>query len=126
MDLILGLNDFGKALRSRVHFVDKSLFIKEIIDTEAVDIPVIIRPRRFGKTFNLSMLHHFFAAKVNGVATQGMFDHLKIAQAGDQYMQQQGRYPVISLSFKTIKYNTFEKAKKNVCQANEPALCRAL
>lgn len=110
MDLIVGLDDFGEAVRSQLNFIDKSLFIKEIIDNKTTHVPVIIRPRRFGKTFNLSMLHYFLAAEVNGLKTQGMFDVLKIAKAGDSYMREQGKYPVIFVSFKSIKEKNFEDA----------------
>lgn len=110
MDLMLGLDDFGEAVRSQINFVDKSLFIKKVIDDKATHVPVIVRPRRFGKTFNLSMLHHFLAAEVNGLSTQGLFDGLKIAQAGDVYAQQQGQYPVIFISFKNVKKEKYHEA----------------
>src|SRR5271156_3460265 len=90
MDLIIGLDDFGEAVSSQLNFIDKSLFIKEIFDNRATHVPVIVRPRRFGKTFNMSMLHYFLAAEVNMLKTEGMFDNLKIAQQGDSYMQHQG------------------------------------
>lgn len=109
MDLILGLDNFGSAVTKKLNFVDKSLFIKAILDDAAVDVPVIIRPRRFGKTFNLSLLHHFLAAEVNGLSTQGLFDGLKITKAGDAYMQHQGKYPVIFITFKNVKHDTYDK-----------------
>jgi len=109
MSLIVGVDDFGKIIEKKLGFIDKSLFIKEIFDNEQIDVPVIVRPRRFGKTLNMSMLRHFLAAEVNGLKTQGIFDNLKIAQQGDDYMQHQGKYPVIFISFKTIKASHFDK-----------------
>lgn len=91
MSLIVGIDDFGKVIEKKLGFIDKRLFIKEIFDNERVDVPVIVRPRRFGKTLNMSMLRHFLAAEVNGLKTQGIFDNLKIAQTGDAYMQHQGK-----------------------------------
>ena len=90
-------------------FVDKTLFIKEILldGTEAIVLP---RPRRFGKTLNMSMLEHFFAPTVNGKSTKGLFDNLKIAEyAGG--MEKQGKHPVISISFKEIKHINIEQLK---------------
>jgi hypothetical protein len=110
MGLIVGLDNFGEAIRQKLGFVDKSSFIKEIFDNKEVTASVIIRPRRFGKTFNLSMLHHFLSPEVYGLKTQGIFDDLKIAQAGDSYMQHQGKYPVIAMTFKSIKHARYEDA----------------
>lgn len=110
MRLILGLDDFGKAVSEDLDFVDKTLFVKELLDNTNVEATVIVRPRRFGKTFNLSMLQHFFASEVNGLKTAGMFDRLQIAKAGESYMQEQGKYPVVSISFKAIKEREFEEA----------------
>src|SRR5271156_253731 len=110
MGLIVGEDNFGAVIEKKLGFVDKSLFIKELFDNQEVTVPVIVRPRRFGKTLNLSMLRHFLAAEVNGLKTQGIFDNLKIAQQGDAYMQHQGKYPVIFISFKAIKVSHFDKA----------------
>ena len=110
MGLIVGLADFGEAVSSQLNFVDKSLFIKELFDNEQIHVPVIVRPRRFGKTFNMSMLHHFLGAEVNRLKTAGMFDNLNIAKAGDGYMQHQGKYPVIFVSFKSAKERKFTDA----------------
>src|ERR1700675_2941065 len=102
MGLIIGEDDFGEVISEKLNFIDKSLFIKEIFDNKEIKVPIIVRPRRFGKTLNMSMLHHFLAAEVNGLKTQGMFDDLKIAQQGYEYMQHQGKYPVVFISFKEI------------------------
>jgi len=101
MSLVIGSDNFGKIISNKYDFVDKSLFIKEVLD-DAVEVLLITRPRRFGKTLNLSMLHHFLSSTVDDIPTKGLFDNLKIAQLND-YMQQQGKFPVIFITFKDIK-----------------------
>ena len=110
MNFIIGVDDFGKVIERQLNFVDKSLFIKEVMDNSSIEATVITRPRRFGKTLNLSMLHHFLAPEVNQLQTKGMFDHLKIAKAGSAYMDQQGKYPVIFISFKSVHDSKFKDA----------------
>jgi hypothetical protein len=115
MALQIGFDDFGKVRTNGLNFVDKTLFIKEIIDNKNVEVSVITRPRRFGKTFNLSTLHHFLAPEVNQQKTEKLFDDLKIATVdGGSYMQYQGKYPVIFVSFKSIKDKTFQGALRNL------------
>ena len=65
MVLQIGYDDFGKVRSNNLNFVDKTLFIKEVLDNKNVEVSVITRPRRFGKTFNLSTLHYFLASEVN-------------------------------------------------------------
>jgi hypothetical protein len=108
MNFIIGIDDFGEVITEKFNFVDKSLFIKEVMDNSSTKATVITRPRRFGKTLNLSMLHHFLAPEVTQLKTKGMFDRLKIAKAGSTYMDQQGKYPVIFISFKSVTGSTFK------------------
>lgn len=114
MGLPIGYDDFGTIRQKRLNLVDKSLFIQEVLDNEITQVAVITRPRRFGKTLNLSMLHHFLAPEVNGQSTQELFDGLKIAELGETYLQHQGKYPVIFISFKDIKYDSYAKAYENL------------
>lgn len=109
MNLPLGYDHFGQIRRLGLTLVDKTLLIKDLIDNVHTQVSLIIRPRRFGKSLNLSMIHHFFADKVFGFETKGLFENLKIAECGDTYMRQQGQYPVIMLSFKDIKEPNFEE-----------------
>src|SRR6188768_511150 len=111
MILPVGTEDFGRVISRKLDFVDKSLFIQMLLDDKGTDIAVFTRPRRFGKTLNLSMLHYFLAEKVNGEETKGLFDGLKIAKYGDEYMRHQGKYPVVSVTFKDIKELKYENAK---------------
>ncbi len=103
MKLPIGYDNFREIIDQQLTFVDKSLFIKDFIDDNGTKVALITRPRRFGKTLNLSMLHHFFAAEVHGKPTNGLFKGLKIMEQGDLYAQHQGKYPVVSLSFKDVK-----------------------
>jgi hypothetical protein len=105
LKLPVGISDFGKLIRGRYTFVDKSLLIRDLIQ-EGAEITLITRPRRFGKTLNLSMLQHFFARQVLKQPTQGLFDALAIAREAD-CMQHQGQYPVIFFSFKDLKETNF-------------------
>ena len=69
MKLQIGSDDFGDVRINNLKFVDKTLFVKEVLDNNNVKVSVITRPRRFGKTFNLSTLHHFLVAEVNQIKT---------------------------------------------------------
>lgn len=102
----IGIDNFSHLLDSDKNFlfVDKSLLIQELVESGSL-LSLIIRPRRWGKTLNMSMLQHFFASEVNGVSTKGLFDNLKISNVKDGYYvnKYQGKYPVVSISFKNIK-----------------------
>lgn len=98
--LPIGVSDFQKMIREGYYYVDKSLFIKELIDSGSESI-LIPRPRRFGKTLNLSMLRYFYEKTEN--ATRELFTHLAIWQQGESYRTKQGRHPVIFLTFKDVK-----------------------
>jgi hypothetical protein len=112
MNFIIGVDNFGEVIQEGLNFIDKSLFIKEILDNSNTKATVITRPRRFGKTLNMSMLHHFLAEKVGDLETKGMFDHLKIAQTDAAYMGHQGKYPVIFISFKRMACNSYDETKQ--------------
>jgi hypothetical protein len=114
MKLPLGYDNFKDVIDKKLDIVDKTLLIKEILDDRATQIALIIRPRRFGKTLNLSMLHYFLASEAYGQSTKGLFDGLKIAQLGDEYMRHQGQYPVIFITFKDIKDHNFEHTLRNM------------
>ncbi|MBF0207467.1 MAG: AAA family ATPase [Oligoflexia bacterium] len=120
MRLALGYDDFKKIIIENFDFVDKSLFIKEFIDNASTEVSVITRPRRFGKTLNLSMLRYFLAAEVHGESTEGLFDNLNIARCGNDingvsYISHQGQYPVVFLTLKDIKEPSFANALEKMC-----------
>jgi hypothetical protein len=109
MKLPIGNSDFREIISDGYTFVDKSLLIKDIID-DGSKVLLFTRPRRFGKTLNMQMLQHFFSAEVDGKPTRNLFDLLKITQVGEEYLQHQGKYPVIFLTFKDIKSSNYEAA----------------
>lgn len=113
MELPIGYEDFSELIDQRKNFVDKTLFIKDVVD-ESSKVILITRPRRFGKTLNLSMLHYFFAKEVNRRETQDLFKELKIAQVDGDYLQYQGQYPVIFITLKDVKNGDFESACKKL------------
>lgn len=98
--LPVGLSDFRKLIEGGYYYVDKSLLIRDVID--APDQTLLIpRPRRFGKTLNLSMLRCFF--EKNEVAQESLFHDLDIWAEGEEYREKQGRYPVVCLTLKDVK-----------------------
>jgi hypothetical protein len=115
MRLPVGQSNFRDIIENGLEFVDKSLLIRDILDDTKVVL--ITRPRRFGKTLNLSMLQHFFAKEVLGLSTKDLFDNLLITKCDKQYLQHQAQYPVISITFKDIKATNFKVAYESFCRA---------
>ena len=97
--LPLGLTDFSKIIKENYYFTDKTMFIDELLK-DGAEVKLFTRPRRFGKTLNISMLKHFFDIK-NGEENRKLFSGLKIEKT--ESFQEQGKYPVIFVSFKDIK-----------------------
>jgi hypothetical protein len=104
-ELNLGYSDFKSIIENNNYFVDKSLLIKDVIKAEKA-VLLIPRPRRFGKTLNLSMLKYFF--EINQPENKKLFEQLKIWQTENEIKQRQGKNPVIYLSFKDAKDNLWE------------------
>lgn len=115
MKLPIGYDNFRDIFVNKLNWVDKSLLIKDLLDDPSTQIAVITRPRRFGKTLNLSMLHYFFAAEVLGEKTAGLFDDLAIGRCEGNYLQYQGQYPVIFLTLKGIQESCFKNAYEKLC-----------
>ncbi|GEA31262.1 AAA family ATPase [Clostridium diolis] len=105
--LPIGIDNFEKLITRGYYFVDKTLLIKDLLDNKA-DVNLFTRPRRFGKTLNMSMLQYFFENK--GKDNSYLFEDLKIMNAGEKYTSHMGKYPVINLSLKSAKQPTFELA----------------
>ncbi len=99
-ELNLGFSDFKSIIENNNYFVDKSLLIKEVIKSEKA-VLLLPRPRRFGKTLNLSMLQYFF--EIDKPENEKLFSHLKIWNTETDIKEKRGKYPVISLSFKDAK-----------------------
>jgi hypothetical protein len=109
--LPIGHSFFDRVIEGGFYYVDKTLLVKDILDREATVI-LCTRPRRFGKTLNQTMLKCFFedTARAGGKDTRALFRGLKIEEAGERYLEHQGKYPVIFLSFKEAKRDTFEES----------------
>lgn len=114
--LPIGFDDFKEIITGKYYYVDKSWFIKELLDQKA-KVNLFTRPRRFGKTLNLSMLRYYFERTENKEDNRSLFDGLKIMQAGRQYTQEMGQYPVIMLTLKSAKQGTYEYAYTCLCEA---------
>lgn len=102
-----------KELSSTCYYVDKTLLIKEIIDDHNA-VQLFARPRRFGKSLAMSMLQTFFE-KTNE-DTSIYFRKRAIWRMGDPYIRLQGQFPVITLSFKDVKYNDWKRTYESIYQ----------
>jgi hypothetical protein len=107
--LPIGIDNFEMLITRGYYFVDKTLLIKELLDNKAA-VNLFTRPRRFGKTLNMSMLQYFF--ENNEKDNSYLFENLNIMEAGEKYISHMGKYPVINLSLKSGKQPNFELALK--------------
>ena len=102
----IGKQDFASVIEDNCFFVDKTSFIKEWWDSKD-DVTLITRPRRFGKTLNMDMIRTFFEKTEED--TSVYFKDKKIWECGEKYRNYQGKYPVIFVTFKDIKFSTWEE-----------------
>jgi len=107
-NIALGVSDFKKLITQNGYFVDKSLFIKDIMNGASVYL--FSRPRRFGKTLNLSMLKYFYDVTEDNAT---LFNSLKISEETD-IMQKQGKHPVIFLTFKDVKKRNWKDGYEHI------------
>lgn len=108
----IGNQDFEKIRVNQIFYIDKTEFIREW--WEATDeVTLITRPRRFGKTLNMSMLEKFFSVDYKN--REDLFQGLKIWE-DEKYRKLQGTYPVIFLSFADIKETTFQETRQKICK----------
>ncbi len=111
--LPIGIDDFKKLRDNDFYYTDKTLFIKELLDKRS-EVRLFTRPRRFGKTLELSMLKYFFESVhvPDGCSddNSSLFKGLKIMDAGERYTRHLGQYPVICISLKSARQPDFEKA----------------
>ena len=108
----IGIQDFEKIIKNNYFYVDKTDFIREWWES-GDDVTLINRPRRFGKTLNMSMLEQFFS--VDYAKRSDLFEGLSIWE-NVKYRELQGTYPVINLSFANIKERDFQTTRKKICQ----------
>ena len=106
----IGIQDFAKLREKDCFYVDKTAFIREWWERED-DVTLITRPRRFGKTLNMSMLECFFSNKYENRGD--LFEGLEIWRE-EAYRKLQGTYPVILLSFAGIKYTDYENTRSDL------------
>lgn len=108
--LPIGVSDFRETV-TKYYYVDKTLLIKEFIDT-LPKVSLFTRPRRFGKTLTMDMLRTFF--EKTDKDTSAYFKDKKIWACGEKYRKHQGIYPVIFITFKDLKYSTWEETLTNI------------
>lgn len=102
--LPIGISDYVRA-QEEYYYVDKTLLIKEFLDKKPL-VSLFTRPRRFGKTLNMDMLRVFF--EISDKDTSKYFADKNIWQCGEEYRSHQGKYPVIFLTFKDVKFDTWD------------------
>ena len=100
----VGIENFEDIIKDNYYYVDKSMLIEDILVNRAA-VTLFTRPRRFGKTLNMSMIRYFFDIR-NKDENRKLFEGLKIF--GSEYMREQGKYPVIFVSLKDLRADTWE------------------
>ena len=111
-NVAIGIQSFDKIIEGNYFYVDKTAFIKEWWES-GDDVTLINRPRRFGKTMNMSMVEAFFS--VDYADRENLFEGLSIWE-DEKYRAIHGSYPVIFLSFARIKDKTYEETKEKICE----------
>ena len=106
----VGIEDFERIINEDYYYVDKTLLIEELLINRA-PVTLFTRPRRFGKTLNMSMIKYFFDVK-NKEENKKLFENLKIYNS--EYMSEQGKYPVIFISLKDLKEDTWEECLESI------------
>lgn len=112
LPLPIGVSDFREAT-TKYYYIDKTLLIRDFLD-ELPSVSLFTRPRRFGKTLNMDMLRTFFEKAEED--TSIYFKDKKIWACGNEYTKHQGQYPVIYVSFKDVKCDTWEEAYALICE----------
>ena len=106
----IGLSDFKHLIEEDFYYFDKTNFIEQVIQ-DGAQVKLFTRPRRFGKTLNMSMLKYFFDIK-EAEENRKLFKNLYIEKA--ETFKKQGKYPVIFLSLKDLKATTWEEMEKDI------------
>ena len=107
----LGESDFRVLRTMKDYYIDKTMYIKDIIDNRSKVI-LVTRPRRFGKTLNMSMLRYYFDCSQKD--NKELFEGLKIMEQGEEYTSKLGYYPCIYLTLKDVNEDTYEKMILNM------------
>ena len=106
----VGIEDFERIINEDYYYVDKTMLIEELLINRA-PVTLFTRPRRFGKTLNMSMLRYFFDVK-DKEENKKLFENLKIYNS--EYMSEQGKYPIIFISLKDLKEDTWEECLESI------------
>jgi hypothetical protein len=109
-----GIADYRLLREQKFEYVDKSHLITELIDNISHTVVLLPRPRRFGKTINLTMVRWFFEKRDEDL--WHLFADLHVARAGEKYRAHFQQYPVIFISFKGTKATNFEECQGNIRQ----------
>lgn len=112
--LPIGIDNFEMLITRGYYFVDKTLLIKDLLDNKAA-VNLFTRPRRFGKTLNMSMLQYYFEDRRDEftgekIDNSYLFEGLNIKASGEKYTKDMGKYPVINLSLKSAKQGSLDLA----------------
>ena len=104
--IFIGAESFERIREEDYFYIDKTLFIKELLENKG-NVTLITRPRRFGKTLNMSMLKSFFDIRSDSKA---FFEGLAIAEHQSILEKHQNKYPVVSFTLKNVEFDTYEKS----------------
>jgi hypothetical protein len=107
---LIGADSFEKVVGGNYFYIDKTLFIKEFLENRG-EVTLITRPRRFGKTLNMSMLECFFDINLDN---KSLFDGLKIMEHKEIVEKHLNNYPVVFLTLKNVEESTYEKSVENI------------
>nr|WP_315045568.1 AAA family ATPase [uncultured Leptotrichia sp.] len=108
--LPIGVSNFKDIIEKNYYYFDKTRFIEDILE-DGAQVKLFTRPRRFGKTLNMSMLKYFFDVK-NKEKNRKLFENLEISKS--EYFGEQGKYPVISISFRNYDEENWEEGFKTI------------
>lgn len=109
LKLPVGIEDFREICRKDFYYIDKTRLIEQLLDSWG-KVNLFTRPRRFGKTLNMSMLRYFFEIGTD----KTLFEGLHISQRSDLCEEYMGKFPVVSLTLKGVDGVTFERAKNKL------------
>ena len=110
LPLPVGISDYRLA-SEEYYYVDKTLMLKTFLDERPM-VSLFTRPRRFGKTLNMDMLRTYF--EKTDEDTSVYFKDKKIWECGERYRSYQGKYPVIFLTFKDVKFDSWDKTLESI------------
>ena len=108
--LPIGISNFKDIIEKNYYYFDKTKFIEDILE-DGAQVKLFTRPRRFGKTLNMSMLKYFFDVR-NKEENRKLFENLKVSKS--EYFGEQGKYPVISISFRNYDKENWETGFRTI------------